>query len=499
VTFPGEAVRLYYAAQLSGGPDDDGVPVFYLGDGQSYAATAGDDWMAGFYAYDYIETPSEPVEAILVFETIGSGSGTIRVTYGMDPDYDLDPSFAVHDAGTHTVTVPGITAIPLPAFDLNAYWNFDAILAARVEVLSGSFTVDQVRLRLWPPGGPVGGWSSVVTPAVSDPTPFTYTRAMWLSEVTVADELDGAGAQIEARLEMESAVGTSSSFSPPVSGTLSGGTTYAWPAARFGSAGPYPFYNVDIRRTRVALGVGYTEAMPPGVEGVDWVRPPDQVATPFGTPTDVLGSPTFAWEQSVASIIARSGQFGHEEGAEDAYSYWNPFPFYLLGGPVGEWEAPEEEGGDEFYNATPPVVSYPFGTAPPVKFIDRLDLVDYPLGDGDDTLAITLFHQGEFVAQEYVVESVAGVEVESTGYTDMIFVGGDIAGMVGVPLADEAAIAYEPLTYRFTPPPFRYWSPTAVALSKLRQYHRDDGRGVAPRRAYGGASRVHTGRAYGYT
>jgi len=32
----------------------------------------------------------------------------------------------------------------------------------------------------------------------------------------------------------------------------------------------------------------------------------------------------------------------------------------------------------------------------------------------------------------------------------------------------------------------------------LRQFHRDDGLGVTPPRAFGGASRIRTGRAYGY-
>lgn len=32
----------------------------------------------------------------------------------------------------------------------------------------------------------------------------------------------------------------------------------------------------------------------------------------------------------------------------------------------------------------------------------------------------------------------------------------------------------------------------------LRQFHRDDGYGVTPPRAFGGASRIRTGRAYGY-
>jgi len=35
-------------------------------------------------------------------------------------------------------------------------------------------------------------------------------------------------------------------------------------------------------------------------------------------------------------------------------------------------------------------------------------------------------------------------------------------------------------------------------VSKVRQYHRDDGQGVTPPRAFGGASRIRTGRAYGY-
>ena len=35
-------------------------------------------------------------------------------------------------------------------------------------------------------------------------------------------------------------------------------------------------------------------------------------------------------------------------------------------------------------------------------------------------------------------------------------------------------------------------------VTKLRQLHRDDGLGVTPPRAFGGASRIRTGRAYGY-
>ena len=51
--------------------------------------------------------------------------------------------------------------------------------------------------------------------------------------------------------------------------------------------------------------------------------------------------------------------------------------------------------------------------------------------------------------------------------------------------------------------------PTAVRITRLtmrygteriplRQLHRDDGLGVTPPRAFGGASRIRTGRAYGY-
>jgi len=49
-------------------------------------------------------------------------------------------------------------------------------------------------------------------------------------------------------------------------------------------------------------------------------------------------------------------------------------------------------------------------------------------------------------------------------------------------------------------PPYRVWSPEAVVavVSKVRQFHRDDGLGVTPPRAFGGASRIRTGRAYGY-
>jgi hypothetical protein len=52
------------------------------------------------------------------------------------------------------------------------------------------------------------------------------------------------------------------------------------------------------------------------------------------------------------------------------------------------------------------------------------------------------------------------------------------------------------VTYFYTPPPVRYWGP--FATRPLRQFHRDDGLGVTPLRAFGGASRIRTGRAFGY-
>jgi hypothetical protein len=426
---------------------------------------AGDSFIAGFYESN-VMLSGDAVEASFV--VVCDGAGSIRLSGGTDPDWSLDdPADASVPMGTHTVSGPTVVVgDPFPTFDVDAYLAQVEETIVFVECLSGDVEVNQVKLRLWPPGGPVGDWIDapgfdVVAPPQarladvgdafgtvnevpnfltgSDPAVvFAAAANEMVNDAADADKMQAVGQldtpTIQASIIAKVVVGEDSDTPGVFTATSEGGPT--------GTLVQQPD---PIETTRIETSsLGSL-----GEYGVDVTWPPDEVPGDLGV--DIPTPPTVEWGAYTVTTseltISPDGSGGNATMhvmavADDAFVDPSSVTF------------PAFAGID-----VPPLSSSTSLTMPDARTIlvslTHLYLVDAPIYGG--------------TAGAWNVGTVA---------------------TISAPLVDSTVHI----------PNYRYWSPSAVATVRrvLRQLHRDDGQGIAPRRAYGGASRTHTRRAYGY-
>lgn len=159
--FPGESIPLDGAAPISGTFPDGwfGGPITYRRDGQSTTLTSGGAFLAGFSEYSQLPSGSEPVAASVVIVTGAASSGTVTVSVGTDPSFDLDdPGLATQDLGSQSATGEQTLVFTIPTFDVAAFYTYASQFIAYVQVTAGTVEFTQVKLRLWPPDGPRGAW-----------------------------------------------------------------------------------------------------------------------------------------------------------------------------------------------------------------------------------------------------------------------------------------------------------------------------------------------------
>ena len=163
MTWYGESYQLDWGTILAGADFDltDWRKHF---DAATHTVSAGDDVIIGSYAdpndYSAFVTYDQPVVARWVLEVAG-GSGTIHLSSGLDPDFNYDnPALATQDLGSFTITGPTqIVSDPLPV-DHAFLAAQDVALIVRIQGVSGSVEVAQVKLRVWPTTGAGGAWVS---------------------------------------------------------------------------------------------------------------------------------------------------------------------------------------------------------------------------------------------------------------------------------------------------------------------------------------------------
>lgn len=156
MTFAGESMRLDWANAITGTITADGDPMRYRAGSDTLAA--GSSFIAGFYDYTLV-TADDDVQASVVLVLGSATAGSVRASYGVDPDFTLDdPSVATQPLGTHAVTGETELVLPVTSFDLSGLLAYDHEQAVFVEVLTGSVEFAQVKIRLWPPGGISGAW-----------------------------------------------------------------------------------------------------------------------------------------------------------------------------------------------------------------------------------------------------------------------------------------------------------------------------------------------------
>jgi len=157
----GESYQLDWGTVLAG-PSFDLTAWRKHYDAVTHAVSAGDDVIIGGYAdpndYSAFVAYDQPVVARWVLEVAG-GSGAVRLSAGLDPAFNYnDPTLATQDLGSFTVA--GATQIVSPplAVDHALLAAQDTGIIVRIEGVSGSVDVAQVKLRVWPTGGAGGAW-----------------------------------------------------------------------------------------------------------------------------------------------------------------------------------------------------------------------------------------------------------------------------------------------------------------------------------------------------
>lgn len=157
----GESYQLDWGTVLAG-PSFDLTAWRKHFDAATHAVSAGDDVVIGGYAdpndYSAFVAYDQPVVARWVLEVVG-GSGTVSLSAGLDPSFGYDdPGLATQDLGSFTVAGPTQIVSPPLAVDHALLAAQDTGIIVRIEGVSGSVDVAQVKLRVWPAGGAGGAW-----------------------------------------------------------------------------------------------------------------------------------------------------------------------------------------------------------------------------------------------------------------------------------------------------------------------------------------------------
>lgn len=494
VPFPGESIGLSY----TDGVNFDSIWLRGGRGGQPpYATIApGDEWRAWVDpgTQNYLEDASAPVVASWVVETIG-GAGTLHAAWGFDPMFGDPSAPAPNDLGSQAVTGTQtvVFTTTLTAADI---MDGTAPAMLLLTCTSGSVDVQQIKLRVWPPEGVAGGW--VTHPGWdTEPNPV-YPVAAYVPRGTVthADEREAAwnAAAVDA------ASGGAGAGTGPHDVSPDGSTTESLTIAGVTrrvitpDAPPYIAMTTSLDGTNASvtfypngvlarIGVpvdpdSYSPVAPDLVEGVDWIIPPEEVPGEVDAYVFEWDDPrTHTWLNAAATIYLGG------EAAGDVFGVGA----FMVGPTLSQWNTTTDPvtgiGTSRQFNAD----MVDGGTLAPSELGPTITTV--PLAVGDDYTILAFSH------------AMTTTVISWPGYPP--FIGDDGGRLNGweahLGVGDPYSSSFAPMVDVVHLPPYRAWSPTVAPVHKLRQYHRDDGLGVAPRRAYGGASRNKTRRAYGYT
>jgi hypothetical protein len=474
----GESVAHDFANPITGAPFGDfGDAIRYrvrddsTGAGLPYSTiTDGDSFIAGFFDSEMLLS-GDPVEA--AFVVVCSGDGTLRLSGGYDPDWTLDdPADASIPFGDFTVgpTDGEVQCVgTFPTFDVDEYLAQSRYTIGLVECIDGEVTINQVKLRLWPPDGPPGGFATV---------PVGYTEAVAVQPASVG-QIDGPGALTttgvdtgivnrggadtawdDTALDLEELMLPDANrhvvVDPTTPTTISAGVDAQHSVGEVFGGGSHDGYAAGLMTGSLVLQPDPLEVMRQtvlshiaGTYGVDFVWSPDEV--PGDMPVKVLTAPTTAWDE--AATLTTTGWTERPDGP-GLGTYWH----------VTEWDVQEWE--DDAPNVVLPLVEFPPNVVPDLGNSTSLDLPDARL------VLISLSHDS-FRPLD-IPDPYAG----DPGYD---------RGVQAIVLADIG-----PSTV--TVPVFQYWQPSLVAtrVPPLRQRNRDT------TRARLRASRQRSIRARGY-
>ena len=152
IPFPGESVILGNAVDLTSGSDGTLYTDIVAREG-SRSLGPGGEWRAWVYPgeVDYLEEPGADVVVSFVVEIL-SGAGTLSAAWGFDPTYSDEAAATPNSLGTHVVagTQTLVLTTTLSADDV---LNHPDAFHLRLDGVSGTVEVQQVKLRVWPTAG----------------------------------------------------------------------------------------------------------------------------------------------------------------------------------------------------------------------------------------------------------------------------------------------------------------------------------------------------------
>ena len=503
MTFYGESLALVDAANITGTP--------LVGASSNIRYRAGSETInsgESFIAYvdpDPIYlTSGDAAEVSWVVEVL-SGSGTLHLSDGLDPFFITgDPGAASNDLGSATASGTDTLVFPasITAADLLAATAEPVVL---VECTAGSLEIQQVKLRVWPPGGAVGGWGDVITPtdtvgpiiiascrrdqpAVGSVVSGSYSSNQTttvLDDAGISRDTGYSAAQTYRRALL---AGLSAGTARPNVVTASGGTlaqsgggvpataTADWKTTA--PSGVHAETGSNITRTYITRSVsdpGPTSGAA-GVEGVDYIADPNEVPADPVAYVQITGDPTVWWVQGDISFVTQTPESG-------GVAYPVTGSFYVqagagaaptLGSSVGggdyatSWTPPTSAGGDTFA-AT--------GSAGEEVLEGTVSLPNV------DAVAVTVTHDVVFTELS-AVYNPSGTLI-SAGNTNSALYLGVFPGTVG------ANQTFTPISYSYIQAPYRRWEPV-VRNAVLRWKQRDDGLGMSSTPAWRGSQSQST-------
>jgi hypothetical protein len=392
----------------------------------------------------------------------------------------------------------------------------DEMPLVRVEILSGSIVLDQIRLRIWPPGGYGGGWSEVVTPTTPlGPIPatswvrhepnveMTYdggsgsNRIVWPEDDADRDEAF-TQAQAMARADLAAAA-------TAYPRTISTATAFADPAVRASGGATVTRHHgeeiTDFAQGAIATGDAYHErtylqfsdgsGSPAGVQGIDWVRHPDRAPSDPDSRAEVVGSPVWEWEQDEVTWSVRAS-LTHEGDPQPLAGGYYLRAYYTTSRPATYLNV-----DDVLESLWAPIST--LGTQ--VETVTGADLGSEELPSNGSRFALPAITAPVLVL-EATVDIASGFVAAVPEYGDTADPiqpfhsagGGSIVVQGGTYATFSASTrtGYVPISYYVLRAPYRYWSPTAAPVRYLRQKNRDS------IRARNRASRQRGIRARGY-
>ncbi|HEY5787513.1 MAG TPA: hypothetical protein VIT65_22335 [Microlunatus sp.] len=172
----GESCGLDWGEPVSGTVPADAYDLYYHFDGVSVTTVAGNSFTIGSYYTGWFLEETDVAVVSWVLELGAATAGTFHLHSGLDPDWNYSAAVCTEDLGEHTVS-GGQTFVSPPTSittaDLLAEMEEPTLL---FEQIAGSSQIIQVKMRVWPVGGPRGAWTEAPEPTTTYAFAAVYKR-----------------------------------------------------------------------------------------------------------------------------------------------------------------------------------------------------------------------------------------------------------------------------------------------------------------------------------